>query len=310
MPRQVPLGDEVYLETSQKNPCPICGHKGYCLVLPDGSKAMCQFMTSDRRVGEAGYLHLIGAQVQAALVVRIKQDRATTPESRKFTMPELWDLYQQWVSAGRIGDVPELAASLGVPSAAIKGMGAVKCQNHPDLPYELSHSYAFPMASPFGEFCGLRLRCSVTKKKWAVKGSSNGLFIPANLGERARQLFCVEGPTDTAAGVAAGLTIVGRASCNTGAGELAVLCKKRGVQHLGFISDRDKPNPTTGLRPGWDWACRMRDDLMKRVPGLKAVAFLLPAKDLREFYKVQGPGTAAKVLDLYQNAGGVVPWKR
>lgn len=309
MPRRVKLGDEFYLETSKANPCPVCGHNGYCLVHEDGGKAVCPFLPSSRKVGEAGYLHLLGEQQVAVAVKRLKKAKVE-PEGKKFTMADMEALHRAWAASTKPGDLPELAGALGLPVSALKALRAVKCQNHHDLPYSLATAFAFPMYDALAGFCGLRIRDTPTRRKWALGGSSNGLFIPTNTPERLKQLFCVEGPTDTAAGVACNLPIIGRASCNTGLAALAVFCRRHGVQHVGFISDRDAPNKITGKRAGWEWATRMRDELPERVPGLKAVAFLLPAKDLREFYCVEGERTAKLVYDLYQNAGGYLPWMR
>ena len=47
---------------SKRELCPICGHPDCCLPAHDGSAAICPRAESDRRNGEAGWLHWLNAR--------------------------------------------------------------------------------------------------------------------------------------------------------------------------------------------------------------------------------------------------------
>ena len=71
---------------------------------------------------------------------------------------------------------------------------------------------------------GVRFR-NLAAAKWAARGSANGLFIPT--GNNPSGLLCVvEGPTETAAMLDLGFSVVGRPSNTAGCDFLLTYAKK------------------------------------------------------------------------------------
>lgn len=209
------------------NPCPICGHWGWCLLHRDGSAAICKRVSEgyNRNLGDAGYLFKL----------RDDDNRPTPrPRTPKTTPPPAKDERINWQSLSRAyaaalseQGLNATARSLGVSPAALAlfeigktGAGAT----------------TFPMRNSERKHIGIRIRAS-DGRKWAVRGSRNGLFIAQ--GERFERLLLVcEGPTDAAALVGIGFDTIGRPSCDTGNGFLGPQCKGRDVV---VVADRDGP---------------------------------------------------------------------
>lgn len=77
---------------------------------------------------------------------------------------------------------------------------------------------AFPMRDGAGDVIGIRYRDLKTGKKWALRGSHNGLFIvPEYIPVECDEIVVCEGPTDTLAAVSCGMYAIGRACCQGGA---------------------------------------------------------------------------------------------
>jgi DNA primase len=83
---------------------------------------------------------------------------------------------------------------------------------------------------------GIRMR-GTDGRKWAIKGSKQGLFIPKDLPEN-KVLFICEGPTDTAAMLDLGFAAVGRPSCLGATDLIAEIANKR---HVIVVADGDTP---------------------------------------------------------------------
>jgi phage/plasmid primase-like uncharacterized protein len=108
-----------------------------------------------------------------------------------------------------------------------------------------------------GKVVGVRLRAD-DGRKWAVKGSREGLFYPERVPVDHVAVVC-EGPTDTAAALTLGLWAVGRPSCMGGVDLLHALCARLLITHLIIIPDNDAPKRRPGgwWQPGIDGARRM-----------------------------------------------------
>jgi phage/plasmid primase-like uncharacterized protein len=103
-----------------------------------------------------------------------------------------------------------------------------------------------------GDICGIRLR-GADGRKWAVKGSRQGLFIPECLNNCADRLLICEGPTDTAALLDLGFDAVGRPSCNGGNRCVLGLVLSDGrlvPREVVIVADSDEP----GQRGAWKLA--------------------------------------------------------
>ena len=181
-------------------------------------------------------------------------------------------LLREWWTAGNTIQLSPvaLAQSLGVSSQALISLGCVWAPPH--------RAWAFPMRDGYGEITGIRLR-SDDGRKWAVRGSKQGIFIPDT--DLQPVVYLTEGPTSTAAALTLGLYAIGRPSCSTGGLEIKVALKRLKVSRAVIVADNDdKPN---GLRPGYDGAVKLASEI-----GIKRVIWSPPTKDIRDFLSAGG----------------------
>lgn len=147
---------------------------------------------------------------------------------------------------------------------------------------------AFPMRNAEGKVTGIRYRQLKTAKKWALKGSKDGLFFIPGYIPITEEIVVCEGPTDMLAAASVGLNAIGRSACLTGAALLRDFIKVHHVRRVTIIADDDPPKPKPGggtWRPGIDGAKKLAADL-----GI-AARIVLPFpgfKDIREWYAKGG----------------------
>lgn len=174
------------------------------------------------------------------------------------------DMIVKWERDTDFDGLEQHANQLGVTIHSLVALRCVRASEH--------NAWAFPMKDQGGWFTGVRLRDN-NGRKWAVKGSKEGLFYAPPYPRRP--LFVVEGPTDTAAGLTLDLNIVGRPSCNGAVKELVALTERLKTTEVIIIADNDGP--------GLAGSERLQAHLT--VPYRELV---LPCKDLREFLKLGG----------------------
>lgn len=257
------MSDKWY-RVNKKRPCAICRRPDWCTYTDSG--ACCMRVQSDVQMGNGGWLH--------------KSDDSTpryVPPPRRAIQekpPDLAGLWGRWSRTTDFHHVDGFAMSLGVDVDALRLIGCARSDN----------AWAFPMKNASGEMIGIRLRDD-SGNKWAVKGSKQGLFL-SEFG--CEPVACVvEGPTDTAAALTIGLSVIGRPSC-LGCEEMILdYVRIRKVRRVVIITDNDEP----GLRG----AAKLQD--MLTVPGC---IFVPPTKDLREFVGLGGTRTMieSSVKDL------------
>ena len=138
-------------------------------------------------------------------------------------------------------------------------------------------AWTFPMRDAKSKVTGIRLRTR-EGKKFAVKGSRDGIFIP-NIVEidLQGQVLVAEGPSDTMALWDLGFVAVGRPSCRGGMDHVEEFVKD---QPAVIISDADSPG-----RAG---AQVLADRLVKVCPSVKIIEPLI-GKDVRDW--IQGGAT-------------------
>lgn len=251
---------------SKQQPCGGCGKDSWCFIGKDDY--LCMRVPSDKSVqfsdGTVAFLHPIGQRINI-------QYQKPEPPRPEINCPKLME---QWQS-----DKPNsngvLATDLGVSETSLNLLGC--CRS----PYP--GTWAFPMRLGDNTMVGIRLR-HFEGKKWAERGSKQGLFIPQT-GHDGTAMIC-EGPTDTAAAITLGYFGVGRPSCNGGLLDVKLLIKRRGIKRAIIMadidSDRRRENGDS-YNPGIDGAVVLSETI-----GIKNVICTLPAKDLREFVKSGG----------------------
>lgn len=187
-------------------------------------------------------------------------------------------------------DLRDLAARLGVSEQSLDRL-EVGWAERSDLAEmnggrARTAGWTFPMRNGRGLVVGINVRAH-DGSKWTVKGGRLGLFTPRDFHSIAGHVYCVEGASDTAAMLDAGLLTIGRPSSAAGAADVAELCRGRpGVIVVG-------ENDSKGSRwPGLDGATviakRVASELRIEVP-----VVLPPAgvKDAREWWRSGGAKT-------------------
>ncbi len=251
-----------WLRVSKQQPCPVC-HKGdWCTVTADGVLACCMRVQSDRRAKNCGFIHKLSESTGWNRQLPPPQDRKLLLDCAAYhaALRRRWDW--RWNDG--------LAMDLGVDPDALELLQPA---------YDAANgAFAFPMRDGAGGVVGIRLR-SREGRKWAVRGSREGLFYSPALVPGSEPLVICEGPTDTAAALTLGLQAVGRPSCSGGAEALAALCKRLAVRRVVMLADCDAPHrrPDGSVwYPGRDGAVTMARALRRAWQMV-----LPPAKDLR-----------------------------
>jgi hypothetical protein len=243
---------------SKFKPCQICGKADWCLIAEDGGAAICPRVESDRRVGEAGYLHrLKEVQARQRRSMRISI-RAEQPRDLTRLSGELQAEAERW------GQVEVLSRQLQVSAESLRRLGVGWCARE--------SCWTFSLSDEQGRVVGLNRRFADGRKR-IMRGHQAGLYLPIDLPVNMAgiTLHITEGGSDTATALALGFWAVGRFSCTHGAGLLRSLIKARRPDQVIIIADRDEP--------GQDGAERLAERLVAYVPLLK---IMMPAaKDLR-----------------------------
>lgn len=222
---------DALLRVNRRHHCPVCDKPDWCLAAEDDSRAICQRVESDRRVGEAGWLHVLDGSRRSAPhspTVRIEHRRGD------------FGLYEANAVGFRRSDgldgVFRLQNQLGVSIASLERLG-------------VGHNgwaWTFPMRSPSGRIVGIRLR-KPDGSKLAVRGSQQGLFIPSGL-TGSGPLLIAEGPTDTGAALDLGFDAIGRPSCEGCLGWTVAFVRERLCRDVVVVSDSDAPGRAGAAR--------------------------------------------------------------
>jgi putative DNA primase/helicase len=276
MPTSDPPARGGMLRVSQDRPCPVCGKPDWCLVAPDGAAAICSRIESPRRAGEAGWLHRLADP--------------TPPPARPAAAPTTdWPrLAATYAAALRPEGREKAAGMLGLPPDALDCLPLLGLRRD-----EKPACLTFPESDAAGRVIGLNRRYSDGSKK-AMPGSRRGLTLPTGWRDRPGPTFVVEGPTDTVALIAAGLSAVGRPSNRGGVQMLAELFRDLPPdREIVIVGENDrKPD---GTWPGLD--------------GADSVARGLAAALRRPVLRTLPPGEAKDVRAwLTEAARGETPW--
>lgn len=271
-----------WVNASRKNPCPICGRRDGCRISPDGIKVLCHRVPSDdekpNSLGWPWWMHTVGETVAQA-----------PPTSRQKK--------RQRVSLRRWRDICHAAESrvdpdalsimghfLGLSVTSLRSMAIGQAEDQ---------NWMFPMRDAKQRIVGVRVRaCSGSADKWSLPGSDgHGLFIPQGSPVGCHTVWIVEGPTDCAAMLDAGMAsrmkygghaVIGRSSCWTGLPYIRAWALYRNVV---IIADNDPPKTRpdgSDHYPGWEGARQLADDLVEHV---RSLAIIMPPdhKDIRQW---------------------------
>jgi hypothetical protein len=269
---------------SRHSPCEVCGKPDWCTRTDGGS--CCMRVESATSMRNGGWWHPAGGS---------SWGRATSPKAREAGStparpPDFRKLIDRW-RREKAGELEPYAATLGVGKQDLDDLHVAYAPEY--------DAFAFPMYEPNGTIVGIRLRNS-SGHKWSVKGGHQGLFIPFAAIRRVPTLstvMIVEGPTDTAAGLALGFFTIGRPNNLVGNEMIAEVLKElQIVKEVIVCYDNDEHIDSMGklIRPGPFGAERLIKYLKCRV-----VRFVPPTKDLRSF--LQSGGNSQLIYSLLGN---------
>ena len=243
-----------WVRVTQRRPCPICHHPDWCTVTADGRIACCMRVDSGRPARNGGSIHRLDEGEASGFYCSPK------PVPRPFDAARLLACWRQKTDAAQ---VDAHAVALGVAPAALRRLGIAWA--------EQPQAWAFPMRDENGSVVGIRLRAE-NGRKWAVRDSHSGLFIPDGLAGTGRLLIC-EGPTDTAAALTLGFDSIGRPSCEGNLGTVTGWLGARPYPEVAILADNDAP----GLRGARKLAAVIRHPCRVAIP---------PCKDIREWVRL------------------------
>jgi hypothetical protein len=259
----VAVTPEKMQRVTKSNPCPVCGKPDWCLVAKDGSAAICARIEdgSTKRCGDAGWLHVVGPDTGQAKNVKFSINKFDNTNKPKPDFDRLARNYQERLSDRQLRWLGE---SLGIAPISLQRLG---------VGWD-GKAFSFPMYDENRKIIGIRRRFG-DGKKFAVKGSYNGLFIPQGLSESG-PLFITEGPTDCAAALDLGFDAIGRPNCDS---KVDITVRFARGRRITIIADNDAV--------GIAGAKKLSAKLIECCPEVKIIVPPPGIKDLRQ-WKQQG----------------------
>ena len=248
---------------TKANPCQVCGRPSWCTVSEIGWG--CMRVSSDKPMRNGGWLHSLGGR-------SIKLPPREPPKPKINCTEIMRELWRSTTDMQRA----RLAETLGVSVVAIRCVGACWYQEY--------HAWAFPMVNANRSIVGIRLR-NDAGRKWAVTGSSQGIFFPTGTIPQATA-YVTEGPTDLAAALTLGLFAIGRPSCSGAVADTVTAIKRSGCTRAVLLADNDGPG-TAGAR------------MLAKQLDIPSCITVLPTKDVRAFLN---EGGTASLLESLTNS--------
>lgn len=237
--------------------CAICGKPDWCSFAEcsDGSILWTCMRIQNDRPAKSGYGWLHRADGTA---YRMPPVRVIRPAEPRLTPRQCLDLWRACKAATMAAQRERHAKQLGVSVKALESLGAV---------YSFTHGgWLWPMRNEYGTMTGLRVRTEAGDK-WAVTGSTAGLFLTA--GKAPVRVYLVEGPTDCAAMLTVGLYAIGRHACLGQEEMTARYLRRVGATECVIVADADEPGQ------------RGAEKLLAALP-VPACVITPPAKDIRQ----------------------------
>lgn len=307
-------GAGIIERVSRRAPCtvPGCGRQKFCgrVLRPDGSVlALCTKVAegSVRTARNGAYVHVVTQAEQTSW--RPRSYRIEPPQP----MPDWTAPVERWAKETPADDLRRLARRLG-GGITIEALRELRTFSLRDLPAQtIAEELGLPVArlryldqfggeDTFGtgmhdhrdRVGGVSIRWR-SGRKGSIRGSRLGLFVPSNL-DTSQTVHCVEGASDSAVLLSAGLQVVGRPGCDLG-GDL--LTKRlKGCPRLVVWGEQDaKPD---GDWPGRRGALRIARQLALHVPVLHVAFPPAGMKDVRAWCRA---GASAEDIEAQAEQG-------
>lgn len=253
-----------WLRVTKSEPCVVCEKTDWCAYTEDGELALCMRAESNKPHHKGGWIH------------RLKE-RSPHPAIRRQTKPQpktpSVDVMRLALEFRAGAPLDTLSKQLGLSVASLDRLWAGWD----------GRAWAFPMRDGQDRVIGIRRRFP-DGKKFTLKGTCNGLFIPDDVLAADDDLFICEGPTDTGALLDLGFNAIGRPSCSSGADMLKVVLRRK-RRDVVIVSDNDEPKrrPDGSIYyPGQDGAKKLAEDLKGFAHSIRVIK-PLKHKDIRQW---------------------------
>ena len=242
--------------------CPICDKPDWCMVATDGTAAICARVESERRSGDAGWLHRLTGDWKP-------KSWRTIPKQASPVAKDVTGVHLQCRSEFRTESACWLATDLGISTRTLEAF---------EVGFHASKRvFSFPMRRPNGGISGIRYR-TFSGKKFSERGGREGLFfVPGSFG---KHLVIVEGPTDAMAIYDLGIqSVIGRSNCRGNTDQIVTLCRRLQLQSVLVIPDNDVPGVTgaVALRSSLMLVCPAQ--LLQLPEGIKDVRACVQRKE-------------------------------
>lgn len=263
-----------WVRVSRDRRCPICDHGDWCLISRDGTAVICPRVASDKRIGEAGWLHRL--EDSGTWAPYHWRPRRMVLRRKKVPLADLAALSRRFQARAELGnELHELAKGLCLTVDSLRRFG---------VGWSFRETcWTWPMCDHKGRVVGITRRFRDGLKR-IMAGHRAGLYLPADLPPHMLEgkLLITEGASDAVAGMDLGFWTVGRFSCAHGAKLLARLVKTRRVKQVVVVADSDPHGA------GHRGAEAFASALLPYVACLKVVEPPTPHKDLRQWVQAGG----------------------
>jgi len=279
-----------WIRVTKAKPCLICGRPDWCGFSSDGQFVACMRVAegSIRETGNGGFLHQVDPASTPSTLPPIKKQPA--PRS-SIDMTKLASQFHDAVDLD--GQLETEAGYLGVSALSLYllRIGWSRADN----------AWSFPMRDENQKVIGIRLR-SPNGRKWCVRGSRTGLFIPIQLPGDSPLMIC-EGPTDLAALLTVGIDAIGRPS-NVGGADLIYRWLKKAKRRRDIVVIHDRDERGTMAEQNTRRGAQMLIQRIARVVSTAKVIMPPRDKDVRQW--VQRGATKQLIECVCHNAEYVV----
>ena len=246
-----------WLRVNRERRCPVCDHTDWCLIAKDGSAVLCPRTESEKWAGEAGWLHRLRSGRSG------HRKRTRTRVIDYGPSPDFVELNAGFQRSVELERLRRLASGLGLAADVLKRFGVGWCHGR--------EAWSFPMCDVNRRVIGIHLR-RPNGKKFAIKGSRQGLFLPDELPSSPKTLLIAEGLTDAAALLSMGFPeIVGRPSYIGGYRLLTELVGEITPEMVVIVADADGP--------GQNGASNLANVLKCYVPSVRIIS---PPEELKD----------------------------
>lgn len=266
-----------WLRVDKENPCRICEHTDWCSYSLDPTAGSCCMRAVDggKLMKNGGYFYPFDESKPLPPPPKPAKERPAPPN--------FGEMMRKWSKTIAL-EFNDQCRAMGVSVAAMQWLGAVWAEDRKAMAFPMYDATCHNGNRPIG----IRLRVP-EGKKFAVTGSSSGIFYPYGCYKHIPsfdRLYICEGPTDTSAALDMGCFAIGRAACRGGEGYVLSVLDQLQPDDVVIVTDNDGP----GVAGARDLIRHIKQPTRMLTP---------PTKDLRSFR--QNGGTKELLEDILKN---------